>query len=431
MNLLILANCFTGLCEAAYFFILCATFLDKRSRFGEKSIILGVLSLGILIDVCNAVFSISIINLAGMFILYVIFSYFYSGRFSMRIICAVVNLVMVVVIEMLVLMSISLVSNKSIDFSVNNLNLRIIGIIISKIVNFLIIIYIYMRFKNERRVLSNIRYWLLFAIMFGVTILSMYTFYRTAELTDITSIRTLILCCILGLYAATAIVLFLFESMSKQSYVISKNNMLEVQLKEQLKHYDNIMMTQGQVKKIRHDLENHLYAIKAYIEKDERENCLEYIEKLFNNISKSDAYIDTGNTVLDAILTLKKTVAEEKNIKFNTKICIPKDLPMSHEDECIIFGNALDNAIEACDKVKEDRYINVYIQYDRDKLICKIINSCASETGQAKATTKKDEKNHGIGTDNIMKALDNYKSISKAARSDNEYELFFIIMDLI
>ena len=150
------------------------------------------------------------------------------------------------------------------------------------------------------------------------------------------------------------------------------------------------------------------------------------------NISKNFlTTFDTGNTVLDAILTLKKTVAEEKNIEFNLKICIPKDLPMSHDDECIIFGNALDNAIEACDKVKENRYINVYMQYDRDKLICKITNSCVKRTDKPKVTTKKDEKNHGIGTDNIMKALDNYKSISKTTHTDNEYELFFIIMDLI
>ena len=64
------------------------------------------------------------------------------------------------------------------------------------------------------------------------------------------------------------------------------------------------------------------------------------------------------------------------------------------------------------------------MQYDIDKLICKIINSCANKADKPKVTTKKDEKNHGIGTDNIMKALDNYKSISKTTHTDNEYELF-------
>ncbi len=107
---------------------------------------------------------------------------------------------------------------------------------------------------------------------------------------------------------------------------------------------------------------------------------------------------------------------------------------MPHDDECVIFGNALDNAIEACDKVdkvKENRYINVSVKYDRDKLICKITNSCVNKNKQSKATTKQDEKNHGIGTDNIMKALEKYKSVSKITRTDDKYTLFFIIMDLI
>ena len=91
----------------------------------------------------------------------------------------------------------------------------------------------------------------------------------------------------------------------------------------------------------------------------------------------------------------------------------------------------MDNAIEACDKVKDNKYISIYIKFDRDKLICKITNSYVKEDDNSKHTVKNDKKNHGIGRDNIMKALEKYKSISKVTRSDNEYELFFIIMDLI
>ena len=77
----------------------------------------------------------------------------------------------------------------------------------------------------------------------------------------------------IGLGIASVAIMIVYETAMKQKYVINQNQMSEIKLKEQLKHYNGIMMTQGQVKKVRHDLENHLLAIKAMINKKDREGC--------------------------------------------------------------------------------------------------------------------------------------------------------------
>lgn len=430
MNIYYFADILTVIFEAFMIFIFLETLFEERSIFPKWVYIIGVGVLSGLLLVSNAVFSFNLLNAFAMALSVFIISFMYKGSAALKLIASVTSILFIGVIEIIVMFFITLIFNITAEEAVQIPEYRILGIMVSKLAALAGFTILRVKLKGHEFDIG-ISYWPLFLCLFANSIVAVFLLFKMSyELKD-TPMNNLAIICSFGLLFTTIFALYLYEHLAKQSYVISKNNMLELQLKEQLKHYDNIMMTQGQVKKVRHDLENHLYAIKAYIEKDESVNCLEYIEKLIGGISKSDSYIDTGNTVLDAILTLKKTVAEEKNIEFNTKICIPKDLPLSHEDECIIFGNALDNAIEACDKVKENRYINVYMQYDRDKLICKIINSCANKTAQSKVTTKKDEKNHGIGKDNIMKALEKYKSISKVTCSDNEYELFFIIMDLI
>ena len=117
----------------------------------------------------------------------------------------------------------------------------------------------------------DINYWILFLLMFSVTTLTLFTFCKILEMFYDDYIRNLITICMIGLGIASVAIMIVYETAMKQKYVINQNQMSEIKLKEQLKHYNGIMMTQGQVKKVRHDLENHLLAIKAMINKKDRE----------------------------------------------------------------------------------------------------------------------------------------------------------------
>ncbi len=163
------------------------------------------------------------------------------------------------------------------------------------------------------------------------------------------------------------------------------------------------------------------------IKREGYNECISYINSLLADVNLSNTYIETGNVVIDAILGAKKTQADKLGIKFVSNIRIPAKLPLSQEDECVIFGNALDNAIEAATKVKENKYVNVSLIYDRETLMCKISNSAIENNS---VTTKRDTKNHGIGRENINKTLEKYNSVSRVTFENNEYTLFFIIMGL-
>ena len=116
--------------------------------------------------------------------------------------------------------------------------------------------------------------------------------------------------------------------------------------------------------------------------------------------------IETGNTALDAILSTKIAIAKSKGIYVTTKIQIPEDIAIEPIDMCIIFGNALDNAIEACERSKiNKRRISVTIICRDEAVLCKVVNTASKSETIALGTSKRDKRNHGFGLGNIKTAL--------------------------
>lgn len=146
------------------------------------------------------------------------------------------------------------------------------------------------------------------------------------------------------------------------------------------------------------------------------------------NISSGE--ITTGNTALDAIINTKRSIALSKNIKFMTNIQIPENIFVDAIDLCIIFGNALDNCVEACERITDGkRWISISIIYEDDSLICKIANSAPKTQRGFLHTIKKDRKNHGFGIENIESALSKYKNVCRFKRENEEFQLSFVIFN--
>ena len=113
-----------------------------------------------------------------------------------------------------------------------------------------------------------------------------------------------------------------------------------------------------------------------------------------------------------------------------TNLKIAANLPIAEDDICIIFGNALDNAIEACEKVKSNPYIKVLLSCCADSLVCKIENSCDNTDCINRTTSKEDINNHGIGRINMELALSRYDSVFNINQDKDKYTLSIVFMGL-
>ena len=105
---------------------------------------------------------------------------------------------------------------------------------------------------------------------------------------------------------------------------------------------------------------------------------------------------------------------------------------MQNSDLCVIFSNALDNAIEACDKIlddSKDKYISVNVTYINSFCFIKIENSKINEINIKNnnfITNKKDKFMHGIGLKNIKDTVYKYNGEIKIEFDDDKFVIKFI-----
>ena len=143
------------------------------------------------------------------------------------------------------------------------------------------------------------------------------------------------------------------------------------------RYYKKIEENQEKIKRIYHDINNHMICISNLSnEKDVKE----YVKSLDLNIGYIN--FNFGNKILDIIISEKYQLCKDKGIRFDIVADFSKLDFIDMMDLCVIFSNALDNAIEACDKIlddSKDKYISVNVTYINSFCFIKIENSKINE----------------------------------------------------
>lgn len=181
-------------------------------------------------------------------------------------------------------------------------------------------------------------------------------------------------------------------------------------------HYQEIETMYTKMRGWRHNYRNHIQVMKALAEKGDIEAIKDYLNKLDEDLTTIDMVVKTGNTMADAILNSKISLAKSKGIKVKVDAHIPIKLKMSELDLCVILGNLFDNAIEANLPLPEDeRLIRVYMDMKNTQLYISFTNFTVSGKLAKEANLFKTTKGdgHGFGLvsiDSIIEKLDGYIS---------------------
>jgi len=182
------------------------------------------------------------------------------------------------------------------------------------------------------------------------------------------------------------------------------------------KHCDEVENMYRQVRGWRHDYHNHIQTLKAYRHLGETDKIDDYLNKLDDDLKTIDTVIKTGNVMIDAVLNSKISIAKTKEIAVSAKAIVPKNLNIQEIDLCVIIGNLIDNAIEACLKQvdKNDRFIRIYIDVHKEMFYIYVANSVGGEikkSGRSYLSTK-DSASHGFGLMRIDKIVEKYNGFT-------------------
>ena len=134
----------------------------------------------------------------------------------------------------------------------------------------------------------------------------------------------------------------------------------------------------------------------------------------------------TGNKAVDALLYQKRKRAEEENIKWECDVQMPKGCCINEFDLCVLFGNILDNALEACRRMQngECRFVNIQAKTVKKCFLLEVKNSMdRMEKYTDGFTNKGDSQEHGIGLLNVGDVVNRYNG---AVHKEVEKGIFVI-----
>lgn len=206
----------------------------------------------------------------------------------------------------------------------------------------------------------------------------------------------------------------------QKGYTFQTNRFQEQLLMQQ---YEEIQVVYLNMRGWRHDYHNHIQVLKAQMDGGEYKEARQFLNDLESELERVDTYVRSGNGLLDAVLNSKLSIAEKQNIRVDCKAELNEDLSIKDIDLCIILGNLMDNCIEACGQIiEEKRFIRIYIVRIQNQLYLSIQNSAKEELDfEEKNYISKKRGNHGLGMKRVKAIVDKYEGYM---RLSNESGIF-------
>lgn len=232
---------------------------------------------------------------------------------------------------------------------------------------------------------------------------------------NVWSIITIIAVCIVVFMGTVCNIVVLENYLNVKKIENEKN----LQISEMSLQYDYYMKQSNDmenIRKISHDIKNHLESLRGNVDYQQKQ---EYIDRIESKLDIYQSYYKTGNAFLDNLLHAKRLEALEKKIEFKVFADFTPFKRVKNEDLCVIVSNTIDNALRECQLMKADNpKIECLVQLKARKIkgFLSIICENSLRESQAEAlrgnsvmeTSKEDKKNHGFGVKNIKHVVREY-----------------------
>lgn len=198
------------------------------------------------------------------------------------------------------------------------------------------------------------------------------------------------------------------------------------EMEKQRQYHEDLLKEEERVRSIYHDMKNHLLILEAQTK--DSQIAHQSLRELQSQISDYEDYLYTGNKSLDVILRDKAGKARQKGIDFGAAVCFEDGDFIEPLDISTIFGNALDNAIEASEKLpEEERMITLKTDRVRDMIVILVENNAKPDKSSGKGTSKKDNFLHGFGLVNIQKTVEKYGGQCNTGLKEGRFVLKIVI----
>ncbi len=226
----------------------------------------------------------------------------------------------------------------------------------------LVLIFLYYTIVSRiwKRSLSGTKkHYGLYFIMFVYSMINL-----SIVVVSVLDTKPIILMAIMGctLFANVYFLHFIKYSEERNYYKLQVE-MMQQQEKLQYENYEMQCEKYKEAAAILHDVDKHMKMVEELYQTDVREEAIHYAKQIKEMLKPLLPYQYINNAVLDCLLSDKKRMADKYNINFKIDISVGDVNFINPVDMTTLFGNLIDNAMEACKKGKENRYIGLLKGY--------------------------------------------------------------------
>ncbi len=232
----------------------------------------------------------------------------------------------------------------------------------------------------------------------------------------------------------------LFQDMICRNREKSCRIVLENQINGLQEHIEEMERIYSGIRGMKHDMKNTLAVIRRLSTGEGNGELQEYLAELNKGLEKLEVRFRTGNMVVDTLLNMKyhEAVRDVPDLRMDAdKMLLSREIEMHSYDMGVILGNAVDNAIEACRKLKAkepeaDAFIRISSLQKGNLLILKVENSFDGQLVRGRqeefpVTDKADRENHGLGLVNIRSTAEKYQGTMDYKVKDRVFILSVMI----
>lgn len=244
---------------------------------------------------------------------------------------------------------------------------------------------------------------LVFSTVAGKTLITLSRDFPGIQMQE----QKLMLLCVSCIWLMCLIMYFVVQQMSKDNQTKLEYELMKEKEKYSKESMEIIKRSNEELREFKHDLKNYLLPLQEAMETMPQSEMVKVWEKINQKIEDVQTLIQTGNSYVDSMINTKITL--ERSEKVDVKCTILSKMEGIDDLEfCSVFGNLMDNAIEAERKVTEKKEIIIFVEekmgYLRLEIQNKIEKSVLNENSSLN-TTKKDTSSHGIGHKSVKRTM--------------------------
>ena len=244
---------------------------------------------------------------------------------------------------------------------------------------------------------------LVFSTVAGKTLITLSRDFPGIQMQE----QKLMLLCVSCIWLMCLIMYFVVQQMSKDNQTKLEYELMKEKEKYSKESMEIIKRSNEELREFKHDLKNYLLPLQEAMETMPQSEMVKVWEKINQKIEDVQTLIQTGNSYVDSMINTKITLARSEKVDVKCTI-LSKMEGIDDLEFCSVFGNLMDNAIEAERKVTEKKEIIIFVVekmgYLRLEIQNKIEKSVLNENSSLN-TTKKDTSSHGIGHKSVKRTM--------------------------